>query len=236
MNDGILLLDTEGEFIRFAAAPDVVTTLWTKFLKLFMTKAQKENLEKAVPTEYSSMVMDEKGFLYLTSSDSTVHPITKLNSQGTDILKYDDGKYPDGDASYPLTKSKPVSSTFVDISVRKDHIYAALDTTMGRIFVYDQEGNLLYCFGGLGAQEGMFYTPSALDMYEDKILVTDSYYGTLTVYSRTEFGTSVDNATNDMLAGNYHEARKHWTNVVRICPTYDAANVSLARVNIQNQQ
>lgn len=236
VNDGILLLDAEGEFVRFAAAPDVVTTLWTKFLKLFMTKAQKENLEKAVPTEYSSIVMDEKGFLYLTSSDSTVHPITKLNSQGSDILNYEDGDYPDGDATHLLTKSKSIESVFVDISIRSDDIYAALDTTMGRIFVYDQEGYLLYCFGGIGAQKGLFYTPSALEMYEDKILVTDSYYGTLTVFTRTEFGTAVENATNDMLAGNYNEACKHWTDVVRTCPTYDAANVSLARINIQNKQ
>lgn len=233
INDGILLLNTEGEFVRFVAAPDVTTDLWTKFLKTFMTKAQKENLEKAVPTEYSSIFMDKNGFLYLTSSDSTVHPITKLNSQGTDILNYEEEDYPDGDASHMLKATAPINSTFVDIAVRNDEIYAALDTKMGRIFVYDQEGSLLYAFGGIGNQEGTFYSPSAIAMFDDTILVTDSFYGTLTVFTRTEFGAAVDNATNNMLDGQYEEAEKCWKNVVRLCPTYDAANINLARVDIQ---
>lgn len=236
INDGIMLLDESGEFIRFVAAPDVKTTLWTKFLKLFMTKAQKKNLEKAVPTEYSSIRMDEKGFLYLTSSDSTVHPITKLNSQGTDILKYEDGDYPDGDASYALKSTAPIKSTFVDIAVRPDGIYASVDTKMGRIFIYDQEGNLLYCFGGIGTQDGTFYAPSSIEMYDDTILVTDSFYGTLTVFKQTEFGMAVEQATNNMLKGNYNEAKEQWKNVLRLCPMYDAANINLARVEIQNHE
>lgn len=236
INDGILLLSTEGEFIRFVAAPDVETTLWTKFLKLFMTKAQKENLEKAVPTEYSSMVMDDKGFLYLTSSDVTVHPITKLNTQGTDILKYEDDNYPDGDQSHKLKVSKPIESTFVDVGVKEDNVYAALDTKMGRIFVYDQEGSLLYAFGGTGGQEGTFYAPSAIDMFGGTILVTDNFYGTLTVFTRTEFGKAVDNATNLMLKGEYDQAKTLWNEVLRLCPNYQAANVNLARVEIQNKE
>lgn len=236
INDGILLLNEEGEFIRFVAAPDVEISLWTKFLKLFMTKAQKENLEKAVPTEYSSMVMDPKGFLYLTSSDSTVNPITKLNTQGTDILKYDDNKYPDGDASHRLTASVSVQSTFVDVAVREDNLYAALDTKMGRIFVYDQEGKLLYAFGGLGSQEGTFYAPSSIDMYGDTILVTDNFYGTLTIFKRTEFGSVVDEATNLMLKGEYDKAGNLWNDLLRMCPNYNAANINLARVEIQNKE
>ncbi len=236
INDGILLLSPEGEFIRFVAAPKVEINLWTKFLKTFMTKAQKANLEKAVPTEYSSMVMDPNGFLYLTSSDSTVHPITKLNTQGNDILHYEDGDYPDGDASHSLKTTVPIKSTFVDIAVRQDDIYAALDTKMGRIFVYDQEGSLLYVFGGIGAQEGLFYAPSAIDMIDDTILVADNFYGTLTVFTRTEFGTAVDQATNMMLKGQYDQAKEQWNEVLRLCPNYDAANVNLARVEIQNKE
>ena len=236
INDGILLLDSNGAFVRFVAAPDVEANLWTKFLKTFMTKAQQADLEKSVPTEYSSMLMDEDGFLYLTSADSTVHPITKINSQGTDILDYEGENYPDGDATHMLKHTKPINSTFVDITVRNDGIYAALDTKMGRIFVYDQEGNLLYGFGGIGVQDGTFYSPSAIEMFDDKILVTDSFYGTLTVFTRTEFGTAIETATNNMLKGNYKEAGEGWREVLRLCPTYDFADISLARVDIQNKE
>jgi len=235
INDGIILLDQNGEFVRFAAAPDVQANLWNKFLKLFMTKAQKANLDKTVPTEYSSFLMDENGFLYLTSSDSTVHPITKLNSQGNDILKYEDEDYPDGDSSHMLKRTAKIISTFVDISVRDDGVYVSIDTTKGRIFVYDQEGNLLYCFGGIGTQDGMFYSPSAIEFFDDKIIVTDSFYGTVTVFRRTQFGSAVDNATSNMLKGNYTESKELWNTVLRLCPAYDFATINLARIDIQEK-
>lgn len=235
INDGIFLIDQNGEFIRFAAAPDVTTNLWNKFLKLFMTKAQKANLDKTVPTEYSSFLMDENGFLYLTSSDSTVHPITKLNSQGNDILKYDGDDYPDGDSSHMLKKTQKIISSFVDISVRDDGTYVSVDTTKGRIFVYDQEGNLLYCFGGIGTQDGMFYSPSAIEIFGDKIIVTDSFYGTLTVFHRTEFGSAVDEATSKMLQGKYDESKALWEKVLRLCPAYNFATINLARIDIQEK-
>lgn len=235
INDGILLLNENGEFIRFAAAPKVTTSLWNKFLKLFMTKAQKAELEKSVPTEYSSFLMDENGFLYLTSSDSTVHPITKLNSQGTDILEYSDDEYPDGDASHKLNKTAPVVSRFVDITVRNDGIYASIDTEKGRVFVYDSEGNMIYCFGGIGTQNGTFYSPSAIEFVGDKLLVTDSFYGTVTVFAKTDFGAAADSATVYMQNGDYTNAAKMWKEVLRLCPDYSFAKLNLARVDIQNK-
>lgn len=236
INNGILLLDVDGSFVRFVGAPEVKVSLWTKFLKKFMTKAQKEDLEKSVPTEYSSLYMDEKGFLYLTSSDTEVDPITKINSRGKNILKYSENDNPDGDASHLLKTTKPISSTFVDIAVGDDDIYAALDTKMGRIFVYDQEGKLLYAFGGIGTQDGTFYAPSAIEKFGDTILVTDNFYGTLTVFERTEFGAAVDDATTQLLEGKYDKAEAGWKDVLRLCPTYDIANVNLARVDIRNNE
>lgn len=234
INDGVILLDTEGHFVRFAATPDVKKNLWTAFLKSFMTKAQIEKLEKSVPTEYSSFLMDQEGFLYLTSSDTSVHPVTKLNSQGTDVLNYENENYPNGDNAEKYG-SKSVS-VFVDIAVRgSDGVYAVLDTKKGRVFVYEQEGNLLYCFGGIGSQEGTFYSPSAIEIAGDRIFVTDSFYGTVTVFQATEFGKSVESAVDSMTRGNYQTAAALWGDVIRLCPTYALANVSLARIDIQNQ-
>ena len=233
INDGVLLLDTDGSFVRYVAAPKVKLTLWDKFLRSFMTKEQKKGLSRAMPTEYSSIVMDDKGFLYLTSSDTTVHPISRLNSQGTDVLKYD-GQYPDGDSSHPMQKQTPIKSVFVDIAVRENGLYAAIDSKMGRVFTYDAEGNLLYAFGGIGAQEGLFYSPSAIEFREAAILVTDSFYGTLTVFDRTTFGQVTESATDCMYQGKYSEAQTLWEDVLRLSPTYTTADLNLARIDIQN--
>lgn len=60
--------------------------------------------------------------------------------------------------------------------MRNDGIYASIDTEKGRVFVYDSEGNMIYCFGGIGTQNGTFYSPSAIEFVGDKLLVTDRRY------------------------------------------------------------
>lgn len=57
------------------------------------------------------------------------------------------------------------ASRIIDVVVREKGIYSVIDSTRGRIFTYDHEGNLLYIFGGIGSQEGTFDTPSR-DRYD----------------------------------------------------------------------
>lgn len=233
VNQGLILLDQEGEFAKFAGAPDVVASVLEKIWQLFMTDVQKEQLQKAVPTEYNSIHIDKDGFLYLTTQTTEVHPITKLNSQGDDILKFQGENYPQGDSIY--NNYPPVHSVFVDVAVRDDGIYAALDTTKSRVFVYDQEGSLLYTFGGAGSQEGTFYSPSAIEMYGDIILVADRFYNKITVFKQNEFGRCVDSAVTYMINGDYDNANLYWNKILTLCPSYDAAYIYLARVDIQNK-
>jgi len=233
INEGIVQLDAEGNFERFVGAPDVTLTWAQKLWRIFLTEKQKEQMEKAVPTEYNSIRIDQDGFLYLTTQDTSVPPITKLNCQGNNVLRVNTTYEPQGDTVYYNGQSLNKSSSFVDIAVRADGIYAALDSSTGRIFVYDQEGVLLYCFGGNGAQEGVFRIASGVEMFGDNIIVTDGSGNTVTVFSETDFGKAVDLAVTAMLDGRYEDSATYWQDVLRQCPNYDYAYMSLARTDIQ---
>lgn len=233
INQGLLLLDQEGNFAKFAGAPDVVASVLDRIWQIFMTDVQKEQLQKAVPTEYNSIHIDDDGFMYLTTQTTEVHPITKLNSQGDDVLNYIGENYPQGDSGYGIYPK--VESIFADVAVRDDGIYAAIDTKKSRVFVYDQEGSLLYTFGGSGSQEGTFYAPSAIEMYGDIILVCDRFYNKVTVFKQNAFGTCVDQAVTYMIDGDYENANRCWKEILTLCPSYDAAYIYLARVDIQNK-
>lgn len=233
INEGIVQLDAEGTFERFVGAPDVTLSWGEKLWKMIMTDAQKAQLEKAVPTEYNGIDIDEDGFLYLTSQDTTVNPITKLNCQGDNILRVNTMYTPCGDTGYYHNCSLNKAAQFVDISVRGDGVYAALDSSVGKVFVYDQEGVLLYCFGTNGAQEGTFRSAAAVALSGDKLLVADQSGNTLTIFTETEFGVAVDQAVTHMLNGKYSESAEYWTRVLEMCPAYDYAYRSLARTDIQ---
>ncbi len=230
VNQGIVLLDAEGEFIKLAGAPKVQSefTIWN----LIMTEEQLNNIKKAVPTEYNSIHIDDDGFIYVSTTTDGVNPIAKLNTQGDDILQYGD-QYPAGDSHYETNPK--IATSIVDVAVRNDGIYSALDTTMGRIFVYDQEGSLLYAFGGIGNQAGTFYSPSAIEMFDNIIMVSDIHYNNVTVFKQNTFGEYVDKAVTYMIDGDYENANLYWSNVLKICPSYDSAYIYLARVDIQNK-
>lgn len=91
INRGVLQLNADGSFFSFLGAPKVSYTLYELFLRSVATEEQLDKMEKFVPTEYSSLCIDAKGFLYVTSSSASVKAIGRLNTVGENILKYQDG-------------------------------------------------------------------------------------------------------------------------------------------------
>ena len=238
INQGLIQLDENGEFMSFLGAPKVNPTAAEIIRRKFSTKAQIEASAKFVPTEYNAVVIDEKGFLYVTAKTKNVPLISRLNSQGENVLKYDDTSergYPDGDGVY-AGEGEEITSSFLDAAVREDGSYLALDTEMGRVFGYDDAGNLLYIFGFIGSAEGSFYSPSSLAAVGDQIVVTDKSKGTVTVFAPTPFGNSINQAVRLQKQGRLEEAQASWTEVINQCSNYEIAYLNLARIDIQNGQ
>lgn len=235
INKGLMFLDENGEFQAFLGAPPVQMDFLDLLWKRFMTKAQRESLLKAVPTEYNSVSIDSKGFLYVTTQSQNVKPIARLNSQGINILKYEGDKFPNGDGYYKDSDGKAIFSTFVDLAVDSEGFYYGLDSARGRIFAYSPEGELLYAFGGMGSQKGTFYSPSSIEVMEEKLVVSDAFSQTVTIFAKTGFGKEVSLADTAIRQGHYDKAQGHLNTVLTVCPTYQRAYVALGRIEIQKK-
>lgn len=106
INRGVVKLTANGEFDTFFGAPSVTYTAVEKFWRMISTKEQLSRMKKFVPTEYSNITLDSRGFVYLTCSAlnreklyntfwtdaddvggrSAYAPVKKLAADGTDIL------------------------------------------------------------------------------------------------------------------------------------------------------
>ena len=152
-----------------------------------------------IPTEFSNLDIDGKGFVYATNIDvGPKEPIKRLNPSGEDVLKRF-GYFPvAGDIYYRRTVGP---SKFVDIKVLGDGIYSALDSTQGRVFTYDESGNLLYVYGGIGNQLGVFKTPAAIERLGDRQLVLDRGKASIVMFEPTEFGKQVNLAVRHHYRG-----------------------------------
>lgn len=232
INQGLILLDENGEFSSFLGAPEV-SLKWNEILvRKLLPKRLWSQLGRNVPTEYNSVFINDKGFLYVTSQSADVPPIAKLNTQGENVLKFND-ESPSGDGIYLDDKGNKVASRFVDIVAADNGMYFALDSAKGRVFGYDNDGNLLYIFGHAGFQQDSLYAPTSIELVNGKILITDKIKNTCMVFLQTEFGRNVGMAMTYHKNGQYDQEKDMWQQVAMQNSNYDMATVYLARADIR---
>lgn len=246
-NMGVIALNADGGFEGFVGAEKVVPKVSDLFWKLVTTKEQKSRTAKSVPTEYNNITIDELGFAYVTSSaiharnqysalinrdKSSKHaPIKRLNNTGIDVLKRNGAYPPAGDIQ---TTDKV--SRFIDVALADDGAYSTLDSSQNKIFTYDDNGNLLYVFGGYGTQEGVFQSASALAYQSNNLLVLDKDSSKLTVFRRTEYGANIAAAIHHRKNRNYDESIAAWQRVLKMNPTLEMAYSGVAQSNMRKEE
>ena len=241
INRGIIKLDSEGEFTTFFGAPDVSYTLVEKFWRMISTEKQLEVSMKYVPTEYSNITMDSRGFLYVTTAnverkklystfDSDPTDVTgrsenaivkKLAADGTDILSRTGLHPPVGDLSVlnPNATEAVLAgmSSFVDVCVNDYDVYTIIDDQRCRVFTYDDDSNLLFVFGGKGTQNGTFQKPTAVSYFkDDQICVLDKRSAALSFFTPTDYGAAILNAVRLYNNGFYEESEEQWNRVLEM--------------------
>ncbi|MCY9663543.1 hypothetical protein M5X11_00890 [Paenibacillus alginolyticus] len=231
---GLMQFDSTGQFTGYFGSNKVEVTpavVLEKFWKSILTKDQRDSMAKLLPIEYSNMDLGPDGFVYTTTivSENSREEIKKLNPLGNNVLVGKKGELDFGDKEIPIKKSVKQDTAFVDLAVDRDGIIAGLDRTRGRVFEYDQDGNLLAVFGALGNQQGTFLQPNAVAFLNDSILVLDSGKRNITQFSLTEYGSQVRKAVILYNQGLYEEAASIWRNVAKRNIHSDIANVGIAK-------
>lgn len=238
--DGIMEFDVDGNFRGFLGAPRVAPSMVDYMWRRFATEAQRERMALFLPTEYSNLDVDPRGFIYTTVSGGAIQEdeaIRRLNPSGEDVLRRMGFSPPIGDYGSGLRDEQGnlvlPRSVLVDIVSRDFDIYSALDRQRGRVFTYDSNGNLLYVFGGLGDQKGLFRSPVALGVMEghrgDNIVVLDSRTGRLTIFEPTAYARAIHSAIAYYNTGQYDRATEKWRSVLRMNANYDLAYTGIGR-------
>lgn len=241
---GMLETDLQGNFLAFFGGNRVDVTqevLVNMFWKRLFSKEQRENMENSVPIEYSSLDIDDRGFLYAVTAESknSMNEIKKLDPKGNNILRVkssDDmmpgvklniGNYGDIETGYD--RGQTVDTRFIDIKADDDGFLYVLDGQRGRVFQYDDESNLLCIFGGLGEQEGLFREPVAVENIGDRVLVLDKQLGEILVFEPTALGRNIRQAVGLYNEGYYEQSLSLWQEISRQTANYELANIGIGK-------
>lgn len=231
---GALLYSSEYEFLGFYGANEVESSILStlSYLWELLTSNDEKKSQQAQVLPYTviDLAMDKKGYVYTCTGLSDYNQlgkgqIRKISPGGSNILYHRDF---DGTASSSsnhnfleaeivkrLGYARGQNLVALDVS-EKGNIYA-LDATYGKIYVYDQDCNILTVCGsgtGVGTQLGTFQTPVALAVVGNDVLVADSKTATLTLFKLTDFGEKLLQAQELYFDSNYIEAMPYWVEIL----------------------
>ena len=237
INKGLIKYEPDATFSGFIGATPVSFDFLDYLWKKFATQEQRARLESFVPTEYDNIYIDNDGFIYAVTSaiteddlrDDKGDPVRRINLMGNDIL-IRNGEYTIiGDLYFGAGGGYSGPSLFSDITVLDNEIYVCLDRNRGRAFGYDDQGKLVFAFGGNGNMDGYFRRPVGIEHIGNELFILDNLDCAVTMFVPTEFGQRVFDAIELFDDGKYTESGEAWEEVKELDGNYDLAYIGIGR-------
>lgn len=237
---GILQYDTEDKFVGFFSPNEVTVSIGVRLKamwKRIFSEEQYNYTEKILPVAYNNLFIGTQQLIYTTAIGvEQGNEIKCMNAMGTNILvtpQIQRGEVSYGDLETSYENNTLIKSNFVDVCADEDGMFAALDETRQRVFLYDSECNLICVFGSKGSTLGQFISARAIEKCGKDFLVLDSETGRITFFTPTEYIEKVIDALAYYKAGKYEESVNKWENILSYDSNYTIAYRSIGRAYLQ---
>ena len=210
-----------GSFLGYFGTNYTTTDLMTIIYRAILTDAQRAKMLSNIPATPTNLGIDEKGLIYTVTLGNGNDTLKRLNIAGTNMIHNTDGTYADN----------PVAV----VAGNHDNVYVA--DQQGYIFEYNNEGEMLFTFGGPNddtQRVGLSKMVSGIAIdTEDRIYVLDSDMAQVQVYEPTEFTNLLHNALYLYSKGRYTEAKEPLSQVLKMNSMFDYANKAMGRSYFQ---
>ena len=198
--NGIVQMNTEGNFIGYFGANSASMSLSMIMRRLFLTEQQLEQFMRNEAASPTNLMIDHQSLVFtITSGTSRSQAIRRFTISGKNI--------------FPDTFG---SSDFRDIHVSENGLVVAVAGD-GSIYEYDLNGTLLFAFGALDTEEqrlGTLRSPTAIARHGERLYVLDRDKNSLVAYDTTAFARKVHDGVQLYSEGFYAEAKPHFEEVL----------------------
>lgn len=224
---GIIQLDAEGLFRGYFGANQAPQNLLRRLSRLIISEEQKRRVVMQTLLPTTNFAIDNQGFIYTVTEAIDNDQIRKLNPLGVNV-------YPAGSYGEQIPVSATISHApqLSTVDVNENGVITVLDTRSGKLFQYDQEGELLFIFGGLGEILGTFGIPkdAVVDNVTGKLYVLDAELGgRIFVFYPTDFALMVQEASLLHFDGRYMDALELWLRILKLNANYPQAHKGVAK-------
>lgn len=234
---GALLYAPDMSFIGFYGANDVVNgilgAIKSLFNRMFPNNEKKSNSKRILPYTFTDIVLDGKNFVYTATDSSQKAQIRKLNpGMGNNILDSEDIDFTDEEVNRTYNNGLEFKQTITGLAINDDGFLFCLDSSYGKILVYDSECRMITAFGGgmgNGTQKGTFSTASAITIKGNDILIADKTLNTITIFKCNDYGEKVLSHVKMTIDGDYAESLSGWKEIIALDRNLQIAYVGLSR-------
>jgi tetratricopeptide (TPR) repeat protein len=198
--NGIVQMNTNGNFIGYFGANTSSMSLKMLLQRIFLTREQLDQLIRNEAASPSNIAIDSQSLVYtITAGTSRYQGIRKFTISGKNI-------FPDAYGS----------TSFRDIHVSDTGLIVAVDS-FGQMYEYDLNGTLLFVFGTQSAGDqrlGTLGNPTSIFRYQDNLYVLDKEKNAIVAYQTTEFARQVHAGVRLYMEGFYQEAKPYFEEVI----------------------
>jgi len=212
-----------GTFLGYFGTNYASTNLTTIIYRAILTDAQRAKMVSNIPSTPTNLAIDSKGLIYTVTRGDQNKTLKRLNIAGTNMIDVEEGTYAD-------------TPTAV-VAGYHDNVYVA--DQQGYIYEYNNEGEMLFVFGGPddGTQRvglSSMVSGIAIDT-SDRIYVLDSDKCRIQVYAPTEFTNLLHEALHLYSKGRYTESKEPLTKILEMNSMFDYANKAMGRAYFQEE-
>ena len=204
-----------GTFLGYFGTNSTTAGLWNIIWRAVLTDAQRAKMVGNIPSTPDNMAIDDKGIIYTVTRGEGKESLKRLNIAGVNMISPD------------KTDDVPVAVA----TGNHDNVFVA--SKQGYIYEYNNEGDLLFVFGGSddGQQRiGLSTKIEAIQVgNDDKIYVLDSDKAQIQVYVPTEFTNQLHDALYLFSKGRYEESMEPLSEVLKMNNLFDYANMAMGR-------
>ena len=84
--EGIMEFDVDGNFARYYGTNKVEMNFFEALVYKLSSKAQRDKMALKLQSTFTSLSIDDYGYVYTVSNQETQKPVKKLNFKGKDIF------------------------------------------------------------------------------------------------------------------------------------------------------
>jgi len=250
--ENIMAIDGNNGFRGLFGQTNIGYSLTDVLVRMFASDSQKLFATRRTASSFINVDLGDNGLIYSTSMERMEGEIKVLNSIGNNIYRkyrtvgnsisnpikdfinnkilkavvagnsFKFGEYFDDEGNY-------IEPVFADVTVDSNGIVSAVEQQGGKIYQYDQNGNMLCAFGGLGESVGTFSRPASIAVNSKGLIyVVDRLNSNIQVFEPTEFILTVQSATTAYENGDYDLSFELWNKVLSMDENYVLAHAGIA--------